>query len=757
MGSKEIPQVDLGTFLRTLFNPVPQGNIVCLSRPHPKYDNVWLNVIANNYRIKEIEQTPGDWYVSSSLILAQKKGDVLRRKKEHFTFSRVLVLDDVGTKATAPDVMPTCILETSAGNTQWIYRLNNQPVDPSNKEGYARVVGLLKACAEKGYTDAAGLHPGRVLRVPGSLNVKHDPPFASRILHWEPNKLWTLEELAADFGVEIKADFASQTVPQQLSLDNSFKDVVLEWLVKNKIAAPVAKGWAQLICPWKETHTPGRDDYAGYKPLGAGENVLYRGFKCHHEHCKDKKTEEFLLWVYENGGPLVKAHGIDELPLNVISSALDGASDKERKVLFRESLPKLYRTALPDCLRTSKGEPAAAQIPTQDNLDYIATENTVDIRLNIMTRDVELSFRDLKRKKLAVLKEDEQCYRTIIDSCLKLGIRGNRKDIDNTIEEFSRTNEYHPFEDWILSRDWDGVSRYKELLDTVVVKERYKNIWNIYLQRWLIQGVQAALGWREPKQISSVLIFVGEQYLGKTEWLKALAPTDFRQEGVALDLRSFNAKDSIMRATMYPLVEIGEMDSTFRVSDVGALKNFLSLSHDVYRSPYGHRTIRWPRATSYFGSVNKKEFLVDETGSRRFWPVEITKVYHEHDIDLQQLWAEVVTWWKAGHQWWLTAKENKLREANNRYFQMADNCVELADAWFSEHSDEETAAMNATEFARTLGTTLNPKTKGTLSRYLDERLGKRRMIRGKRNSWFIPVLDKRQTYLEEVKEIVNNE
>ena len=372
-------------------------------------------------------------------------------------------------------------------------------------------------------------------------------------------------------------------------------------------------------------------------------------------------------------------------------------------------------------------------------------------KMNVMTREVELTFNDLKKKELVITNEHEQCYRTIVDQSLKLGIRGNRKDLDDTIEEFAYIEQYHPFENYIRSVKWDGIGRFKDLCDTVTVSDKFRYVWPKYLKRWLVQTIQAGCGWKNPKQMSGVLIFVGRQNLGKTEWLKSLAPEPYRQEGVVLDLRGYTAKDTVIRATMFPIVEIGEMDATFRVSDIAALKNFLGLSHDVYRAPHGRKTRRWPRASSYFGSVNNTQFLNDETGSRRFWPVTVHKVNHNHDINMQQVWAEAYTWWKSGMQWWLDDEENELRRVNSQVYQVIDTSVELAEAYLANHDAKETVCMNATEFAQVIGARLNPKTKGLLAAYLDKRVAPRKQIQGKRNAWMIPVAAVEQTYLEEVK------
>ena len=61
---------------------------------------------------------------------------------------------------------------------------------------------------------------------------------------------------------------------------------------------------------------------------------------------------------------------------------------------------------------------------------------------------------------------------------------------------------------------------------------------------------------------------------------------------------------------------------------------------------YGKTSVQYPRMTSFCGTVNDDEFLVDQTGNRRFavipldddFYIEYTKI---KEFDFLQLWAEI--------------------------------------------------------------------------------------------------------------------
>ena len=114
-------------------------------------------------------------------------------------------------------------------------------------------------------------------------------------------------------------------------------------------------------------------------------------------------------------------------------------------------------------------------------------------------------------------------------------------------------------------------------------------------------------------------------------------------EGVCIDPRN---KDSIIQATSNWLCELGEIGSTMK-KDMDSVKAMLTKANDEYRLPYGRASLKFPRMTSFVGTVNDDKFLIDQTGNRRFATIPIADDIH---IDYKkqikpfnalQLWAQV--------------------------------------------------------------------------------------------------------------------
>lgn len=206
-------------------------------------------------------------------------------------------------------------------------------------------------------------------------------------------------------------------------------------------------------------------------------------------------------------------------------------------------------------------------------------------------------------------------------------------------------NEFNPPLELIDAQTWDGKSRFEELCKLLTIVDD-DELSRTLLRKWLMQtycvlhnSVKHAFS------ADGVLVLIGAQGFGKTRLLEKLALNSNNfGEGRCYDPHN---KDSNIQVTSKWITELGEIGSTMR-KDTDMLKAFISSSTDEFRAPYGRTSITYPRRTSFCGSTNDTQFLIDETGNRRFWTITLDNNKHIDingaafkNFDVLQLWAEV--------------------------------------------------------------------------------------------------------------------
>ena len=240
-------------------------------------------------------------------------------------------------------------------------------------------------------------------------------------------------------------------------------------------------------------------------------------------------------------------------------------------------------------------------------------------------------------------------------------------------------NVINPVREWILSEPWDGIHRIGNVYDSVVEEKGFPRAFKeLLMRKWLVSAAAAAF---HPRgfHYRGVLVLIGGQGIGKTTWFRNLAGRDeFFNEGIGLDP---NDKDSLKRAISFWITELGELEGTFKRSDMSALKNFLTRSTDVLRMPWGRRMSEFQRRTVFGATVNQREILIDDTGNSRWWCIPVERMEMVDRRDMQQIWAEVYEdYYLRGTddplgQWWLTKEEEAELARQNWQFE-APNPIE---------------------------------------------------------------------------------
>jgi predicted P-loop ATPase len=235
------------------------------------------------------------------------------------------------------------------------------------------------------------------------------------------------------------------------------------------------------------------------------------------------------------------------------------------------------------------------------------------------------------------------------------------------VEVVSRDCSFHPVLDYLDGLEHDGKPRLNTWISDYL--GAIQTPYNETVGRSMMIAAIARI--RDPGcKVDTVPILEGAQGARKSTAVKALFAPWFSDE-----LADLGSKDAAMQTRGVWGIEVSELDAMSRM-EVSRVKAFISRTTDRYRPPYGNRIIESPRACVFWGTTNTNDYLKDETGGRRFWPVKAGTI----DVDglhrfRDQLWAEAQVLYGAGVPWWITSADvqsDAEQEQRDRY---------IGDAW----------------------------------------------------------------------------
>lgn len=641
-------------FIETIFFDVPPDECPLVAHPiHTgKFTGRFRQLRPTHKSFKSFSDgtsEPIDWYFGISTV-ALISTTTLKRRKQDMKAVYVVVLDDIGTKCEVPPVAPSYILETSEGNYQYGYLLTT-PVD--NMQWFEL---FMSEIGKRGFADVGTLDSTRIMRVPMSKNIKEGRNgWLSRITQWNPEISYDLDDLATQFGIKLPPE---RKVARVSYISSAYSDIdlpeivdpVFDWLQENnRVRGKQGNGYYEIQCPFHKAHSDGRDE-AGYKPLGLGAEPEFRLYKCHHSH--PQGTTEFLEWVHEQSG--LDVGSCDRV-------AIDVALAKVAKLLKIEGVECAEASSsndIPDILAHDFGTPLPIDsfphrvlIGSGKN-SKVCPSVTVDNLVAVFNAHNIRCVRDaISRKQSTSIAGSkatiDYAYGQVRSQCVLsdfTGFSGFRDIYNAAITQV--TDLVNPVTDYLDSLKWDKHSRLRAFLDTIDCQET--EIRDLAVTAWLAQCVAMARG--DNAGGGSVLVLAGRGGIGKTALLQSLVPVHLREYMKTGMIVNPTNKDDIAKVCSAWITELGELDGTFRRSDMAALKAFLTDEYDSYRPPYGHEVVEFKRHTSFSATVNDSLFLADLTGGgyRRFWVVECDVINWQHGIDIDQLWAEVVYRMDAG-------------------------------------------------------------------------------------------------------------
>ena len=169
-------------------------------------------------------------------------------------------------------------------------------------------------------------------------------------------------------------------------------------------------------------------------------------------------------------------------------------------------------------------------------------------------------------------------------------------------------------------------------------------------------------------KFDTMLVLSGPQGIGKSTIISKLCGEWFNDSLLLSDTKDKTAAEKLQG---FWILEIGEL-AGLKKTEIETLRGFISRQNDVFRASFGRRATPHLRQCIFIGTTNAEHgYLRDTTGNRRFFPVKVSgnskkKPWQLSQSDIDQIWAEVLVYYKRGEPLILDEQTEKLAKKLQR-------------------------------------------------------------------------------------------
>ena len=229
-------------------------------------------------------------------------------------------------------------------------------------------------------------------------------------------------------------------------------------------------------------------------------------------------------------------------------------------------------------------------------------------------------------------------------------------------------------------------------------------LWRACFKKWFVAMVAS---WMKDEVVNhTVLVLVGRQGIFKTTWLDKLIPPELRAYSSKLPLSGQISKDDRLRLCENGMLNIDELDAMCG-REMNIVKSLLTSTDVNERAAYGRLKERRVRLASFCASTNKREFLTDITGNRRWLPFEVESIQNPFHtiIPYERLYAQAKALVEEGiFSYWFDMDEIEVLEQHNEKFRALENEEELLPLLFDKPAEGKGEFMTTAEISDRLVT-----------------------------------------------------
>ena len=261
-------------------------------------------------------------------------------------------------------------------------------------------------------------------------------------------------------------------------------------------------------------------------------------------------------------------------------------------------------------------------------------------------------------------------------------------------------------------------------------------LWRVCFKKWFVAMVAS---WMKDEVVNhQVLVLIGKQGIFKTTWLEHLIPPHLRAYACKLANSNDLNKDERLRIAEFGLISLDEIDS-MNNRELNQLKSVITATDVNERAAYAYTKERRVRLASFCASGNRRDFLTDITGNRRWLPFEVEEIQNPFFTFLpyERMYAQA---WALAQDplfsYWFDLDEIEVLEEHNQQFRDESNEEQLLPILFDVPAEGRGEFMTTAQISERLVTYGNIKKPMALGRLgvLMGSMGYRSVTRGNRQA-----------------------
>ena len=280
----------------------------------------------------------------------------------------------------------------------------------------------------------------------------------------------------------------------------------------------------------------------------------------------------------------------------------------------------------------------------------------------------------------------------------------------------------HPLREYVLSCPDYNPGTEIDWIDLVAQKVTVKpsllsddRLWRTCFKKWFV-GMVAS--WLKDEVVNhQVLVLIGRQGIYKTTWLEHLIPTELRAYCCKLANTTQINKDDRLRLAEFGLINLDELDS-MSSRELNTMKSIITATDVNERAAYGYTKERKIRLASFCASSNRREFLTDITGNRRWLPFEVESIENPFQsiLPYERMYAQARYLVEYGFNYWFDLDDIATLEKHNESFRAQESEEQLLPILFDVPAEGRGEFMTTAQISERLVTYGNIKKPMPLNR-----------------------------------------